>query len=119
MVLVNRASLQQVRQAQARILHMISLPQLRTTMLDTNDTLELHLLLCFYTPTIESVVMDNILFPFPFAGMSPQGIWREDILQTASIRFRRGNDLTRYFGIDGVNEDMKEPVFLLLKNCTY
>ena len=46
--------------------------------------------------------------------MSPQGIWWEDILQTASIRFRRGNDLTRYFNINGVNEDMTEPIFLFL-----
>ena len=119
MVFVNRASLQQVRQAQSRILHIVSLPQLRTIMLDDNDMLERHVLLCFYTPNIESLVMDNILFPFPFAGMSPQGIWWEDILQTASIRFRRGNDLTRYFNINGVNEDMTEPIFIFLKKGIY
>ena len=31
--------------------------------------------------------------------MSPHRIWLEDLLQTASVRFHRSNDLTRYFDI--------------------
>ena len=112
----------EVQQAQSRVLHIVSLDQLRTIMLDENDVLERHLLLCFYTPTIEGIVTNDIVYPYPFAGMSPQSIWWEDLLQTASIRFHRSNDLTRYFGTllgqMTINEDMKEPVFLFLKKGT-
>ena len=106
----------EVQQAQSRVLHIVSLDQLRTIILDENDVLERHLLLCFYTPTIEKIVTDDIVYPYPFAGMSPQGIWWEDLLQTASIRFHRSNDLTRYFNIVVGSDD--EPVFLFMKKGT-
>lgn len=36
------------------------------------------------------------------------------VLQTVSIRFHRSNELTRYFNIDGIGEDMTEPIFLFI-----
>lgn len=107
----------EVKQAQSRVLHVVSLEQLRTIMLDENDRLERHLLMCFFTPKLETVVTDEILYPYPFAGMSPQSIWWEDLLQTVSVRFHRSNDLTRYFNV-GSGDDMTEPIFLFLKKGT-
>ncbi|KAL7534268.1 hypothetical protein ACHAXR_008961 [Thalassiosira sp. AJA248-18] len=104
----------EVKQAQSRVLHVVSLEQLRTIMLDDNERLERHLLLCFFTPSLETLVNDEIVYPWPFAGMSNQHVWWEDLLQTASIRFHRSNELTRYFNI-GSGEDMTEPVFVFSK----
>jgi hypothetical protein len=87
-------------------------------MLDDNDKLERHLLICFFTPTIEKVVDDEILYPYPFAGNNPHQVWWGDLLQTVSIRFNRGNDLMRYLHIDEVRSDMTEPVFLFLERGT-
>ncbi|KAL9189144.1 hypothetical protein ACHAXT_011634 [Thalassiosira profunda] len=102
----------EVKQAQSRILHVVSLEQLRTIMLDDNDKLERNLLICFYTPRLEELVEDEMVYPYPFAGMSAQSIWWEDLLQTTSVRFHRSNELMRYFNIDISGEDMKEPLFL-------
>ena len=107
----------EVKQAQARVLHVVSLDQLRTIMLDDNDRLERGLLICFYTPKLEEMVTDKLVFPYPFAGMSPQHIWWEDLLQTVSIRFHRSNDLSRYFNIPN-GDEMTEPLFLFLKRGT-
>ena len=82
-------------------------------MLDDDDRLERNLLLCFFTPRLEEIVNDEIVYPYPFAGMSPQSIWWEDLLQTVSIRFHRSNELTRYFNIGGSGDEiMNEPVFI-------
>lgn len=108
----------EVKQAQSRVLHVVSLEQLRTIMLDDFDRLERHLLICFFTPKIETIVDDEILYPYPFAGKNPHQVWWEDLLQTVSIRFNRSNALTRYFNIQGVGADMTEPTFLFLKRGT-
>lgn len=95
----------QVQQAQQRVLHVVSLEQLETIMLDDNDLLERNLLISFVMAgEMESHVNDEMVFPYPFAAMSPQGIWWEDLLQTVQIRFHRGNDLTRFFGIPDPEE---------------
>jgi curved DNA-binding protein CbpA len=104
----------EVKEAMSRVLHIVSLEQLRTVMLDDDDLLERHLLICFVTPDIEQYVDDEMVFPYPFAAMSPQGIWWEDLLQTVKVRFHRGNDLTQFFWIPGGDELRKSraPVFL-------
>lgn len=107
-----------VKQAQSRVLHVVSLDQLRTIMLDDDDRLERHLLICFFTPNIENIVNDEIVYPYPFAGTNPHQVWWEDLLQTISIRFHRSNELTRYFNIEGVGGDMTEPTFLFIKRGT-
>lgn len=107
----------EVKQAQARVLHVVSLDQLRTIMLDDNDRLERNLLICFFTPKLEEMVTDKLVFPYPFAGMSSQHIWWEDLLQTVSIRFNRSNDLSRYFNVPN-GDEMTEPLFLFLKRGT-
>lgn len=71
----------EAKQAQSRVLHVVSLTQLRTIMLDENDRLERHLLICFFTPKIERLVNDEIVYPYPFAGKSNQGVWWENLLQ--------------------------------------
>ena len=107
----------EVKQAQARVLHVVSLDQLKTIMLDDNDRLERNLLICFFTPQLEKIVTDTIVFPYPFAGMSPQSIWWEDLLQTVSIRFNRSNELSRYFNVPN-GDEMNEPFFMFLKRGT-
>jgi curved DNA-binding protein CbpA len=106
-----------VQEAQSRVLHVVSLEQLRTVLLDDNDLLERHLLMCFVTPDLEKHVDDEMVFPFPFAAMSSQGIWWEDLLQTVQVRFNRGNDLTRFFGIPS-GDDVRNsgrPIFVFGK----
>ena len=104
----------EVKQAQDRVLHVVSLEQLQTIMLDDGGRLERNLLMVFFTPRLEEMVTDEILYPYPFAGMSPQSIWWEDLLQTVSIRYHRSNDLSRFFGIEG-GDDMELPVFVFGK----
>ena len=76
--------------------------------------LERNLLICFYTPPLEKHVMEEMVYPWPFAGMSSQKIWWEDILQTTVVRFHRSNELTQFFGIPK-GDDLKEPLFLFGK----
>jgi len=95
----------EVKQAQSRVLHVVSLEQLRTIMLDDDDLLEKNLLVCFVTPgDVETLANDEVVFPYPFAGMSSQGIWWEDLLQTVAVRFHRSNDLTEFFGVPSGDE---------------
>lgn len=99
-----------VQQAQSRVLHVVSLEQLRTIMLDDDDLLERNLLMCFVKPgKVEKMAEDDMVFPYPFAGMSSQRIWWEDLLQTVQIRFHKSNDLSRFFDIPS---EMDAPVFL-------
>jgi hypothetical protein len=101
-----------VQKAQSRVLHVVSLEQLETIMLDDDDLLERNLLMCFVIPgKVQEVAEDEIVFPYPFAGMSSQGIWWEDLLQSVQIRFHRSSDLSRFFGIPAA-DDMDEPIFL-------
>eukprot|EP00978_Attheya_sp_CCMP212_P001127 scaffold2339_cov54-Attheya_sp.AAC.6 len=97
-----------VREAKERLLHIISLVQLETIMLDADGLAERNLLLCFITPgEVERLANEELLFPWPFSGMSSQGIWWEDILQSVQIRFhRKGNDLTRLFEVPSLNDEM-------------
>jgi curved DNA-binding protein CbpA len=107
-----------VQEAQSRVLHVVSMEQLQTVMLDDDDRLERNLLLSFVVPgTIETIVNDDMVFPFPFAGMSSQNIWWEDLLQTVQIRFHKSNELTEFFDIPS-GEDYRasgQPIFLFGK----
>jgi DnaJ domain len=63
-----------VKQAQSRILHIVSLEQLETIIVDEKDgTLERNLLICFCPAPLENHVMDEMVYPWPFAAMSSQG----------------------------------------------
>jgi hypothetical protein len=84
-------------------------------MLDDNDQLERNILLCFVTPgPVEKLADEEIVFPYPFAGMSSQGIWWEDSLQTALVRFHRKNDVADFFGIPSGDElrEQGKPIFV-------
>ena len=104
-----------VKEAQSRVLHVLSLEQLRTIILDENDRLERNVLISFVVPgDIETHVNDEMVFPYPFAGFSSQKIWWEDVLQTMQIRFNNKNELTEFFNIPHGN-DIREsgnPIFL-------
>lgn len=64
-----------VQEAMSRVMSIVSLSQLETVMLDENDMLERNLLMVFVTPQeIEQHVDDEMVFPFPFAAMSEQGV---------------------------------------------
>jgi len=108
----------EVQEAQSRVLHVVSLEQLETVMLDDNDRLERNLLLCFVVPgAVETQADDEMVFPYPFAAMSSQGIWWEDLLQTVKIRFHKSNDLSKFFGIPNGDEmrDSGKPIFVFGK----
>eukprot|EP00934_Nitzschia_sp_Nitz4_P006519 Nitzschia sp. Nitz4//scaffold24_size164493//14812//16104//NITZ4_002307-RA/size164493-processed-gene-0.219-mRNA-1//-1//CDS//3329544051//6509//frame0 len=102
----------QVKEAQSRILHIVSLEQLETVMVDDDErVLERNLLIVFYTPKLETHLMDEMVFPYPFAGNSDQGVWWETMLQTASVRFHKSNKLCEFFQIPS-GDQLEKPVFL-------
>jgi curved DNA-binding protein CbpA len=105
----------QVKEAQSRILHIVSLEQLETVIVDEDtDTLERNLLLVFFTPKLEEHLMDEMVYPYPFAAMSDQGVWWEDVLQCTSVRFHRSNALTTFFNIPN-GENVEKPIFIFGK----
>ena len=113
-----------VKEAQSRILHIVSLAQLETiitTETDENNTtgpvLERNLVVCFYTPPLETQVMDKMVYPWPFAAMSAQGIWWEDLLQTTVVRYHNSNDLTKLFHIPE-GQQLQQPIFVFVKRGT-
>ncbi len=103
-----------VQQAQSRVLHVVSLEQLQTIILNDADVLERSLLISFVQPgMIETHVNDEMVFPYPFAGMSSQGIWWEDLLQTVQIRYHTPkHPLAQFFGLTA---PLTEPVFFLAR----
>ena len=108
----------EVQQAQSRVLHIVSLEQLQTVMLDDDELLERNLLMCVVTPgNIETHADDEMVFPYPFAAMSSQGIWWEDLLQTVKVRYNRENAFTRFFNLPNGDALRKEgkPLFLFWK----
>ena len=102
-----------VKESQSRLLHIVSLEQLETVIVSDSDglTMERNLLICFCPAPLEKHVMEEMVYPWPFAGMSSQGIWWEDLLQTTLVRFHRSNALTEHFGIPS-GDTMKEPIFV-------
>jgi len=105
----------EVKEAQSRILHIVSLEQLETVIVDEeNGSLERNLLIVFFTPQLEQHLMDEMVYPYPFAAMSSQGIWWEDLLQTTAVRFHRSNTLTEFFGIPK-GDSMTKPIFVFGK----
>ena len=112
----------EVQQAQSRVLHVVSLAQLETIMLsddnnDDDDVLDRNLLICFTTHATEQHADDEMVFPYPFAHMSSQGIWWEDLLQTVRIKFHRGSALSRFFNVTAEECDAT-PVFVFAKRGT-
>ena len=95
-----------VQEAMSRVIHVVSLEHLSTIILDENDQLERNILLCFVTPGSEQIADDELVFPWPFAAMSSQGIWWEDLVQSIKVRFHRKSDLADFFGISG--DDVKD-----------
>ena len=102
-----------VKEAKLRVMHVVSLAQMETVMLNDDAKLERHVLLCFVTPQTEQVMEDILLFPYPFAGMSRQGIWWEDVLQTVIVRHHTPNhELVKYFNVPS---DTDTPVLIFMK----
>jgi curved DNA-binding protein CbpA len=105
----------EVKEAMSRVMHVVSLEQLKNIMLDDDEKLERNLLMIFVTPLeVETICDDELVFPYPFAAMSTQGIWWEDLLQTVKVRYYRENDLTRFFGIPH-GDQLQSPVILFSK----
>ena len=108
----------EVQEAQSRVIHVVSLEQLETVMLDDSDRLERNLLICFVVPgQVETRADDEMVFPYPFAAMSSQGIWWEDLLQTVKVRFHKSNELSKFFEIPAGDElrASGQPVFVFGK----
>ena len=53
----------------------------------------------------------QVLFPYPFGGMSEQGIWWEDILLTAKVRYNSKSDIAGKWGI----KDHKTPTYAFVR----
>lgn len=105
----------EVKDAMSRVMHIVSFEQLKTIMLDDNDKLERNLLMVFVTPlAVETICDEHLLFPYPFAGMSTQGIWWEDLMQTVKIRYHRENELTKVFGIPH-GDNLHAPIVVFAK----
>ena len=107
-----------VREAMGRVMHVVSLEQLETIMLDDKGKLERNLLICFVTPgDVETKADNDYVFPYPFAGMSPQEIWWEDLLQTVKIRYNKESSLSKFFGIPNGDEMRSKglPAFLFAR----
>ena len=105
----------EVKEAMSRVIHVVSFEQLKTIMFDDNDKLERNLLMVFVTPlTIEKVCDEQLIFPYPFAAMSSQGIWWEDLMQTVKVRYYRENELTNLFGIPH-GDDLHAPIIVFAK----
>lgn len=69
-----------VQEAMSRVMHVVSLSQLETIMLDEDDLLERNLLMVFMTPQeVEQLTTDEMVFPYPFAAMSEQGVSTDTI----------------------------------------
>ncbi|GKY93372.1 hypothetical protein MPSEU_000304800 [Mayamaea pseudoterrestris] len=103
-----------VQEAMSRVLHVVSLEQLKLIMLDHDDLLERNILICAYTPPLEKLVDEDLVFPYPFAAMSAQGIWWEDLLQTVKIRYHKSNELSKFFQLPTGDDLSKSgaPIFL-------
>ena len=52
-----------------------------------------------------------MVYPWPFAAMSSQGIWWEDLLQATVVRYHLNNKLTELFDIPR-GDTLNEPVFI-------
>ena len=105
----------EVKEAQSRILHLVSLEQLETVIVDDETgELERNLVIAFYTPQLEEHLMDEMVYPYPFAAMSTQGIWWEDLMQTTSVRFHRKSKVADFFRIP-LGDQMESPTFVFCK----
>jgi DnaJ domain/ShK domain-like len=105
----------EVQEAQSRVLHVVSLEQLQTIVLNEDNVLEKNVFMSFVVPgPIEQHVNDEMVFPYPFAGMSSQRIWWEDMLQTVQVRYHKSNELTEHFGVPTGDEYKRQnvPIFL-------
>lgn len=114
-----------VQEAKSRVLHAASLDQLKNVILsDDHHTVERHLLMVFVAvgTDMEPVVDDEIVFPYPFAAYSEEGVWWENILQTVKVRYDalHPTALTRYFEIavfdDASTKQRNNPTFIFVRN---
>lgn len=104
-----------IQEAQSRVMRIRTFDQLSSLMLDDDDRLERNLLICFTTRGPgEEFIMDQMVYPYPFAGMSDGGVWFENILQTTLVVYDHETELTKFFGIPNGNEmrQKRQPVFL-------
>ena len=105
----------EVKEAMSRVIHVISLQQLKTIMSDEIDKLERNLLMIFVTPQqVETICDQFLLFPYPFAAMSTQGIWWEDLIQAVKVRYFQENEITKFFGIPH-GDNLRSPIVVFGK----
>jgi len=104
----------EAQQAQSRMMHVVSLEQLRMIMLDEDGLLERHFIVCFVKEgRMEATALNEMVFPYPFAGIADQEIWWEDILQTMFIRLTsREKPLAEFFGIFEQDLQGNQPIFV-------
>ena len=107
----------EAQNAQSRLMHITSLEQFRTVVVDGEEEqgrIERHFVVCFVKPgPMEATALDEMVFPFPFAGMSDQDIWWESILQTMYVSVTPHQaPLAEFFGISLDDLNWDKPIFI-------
>ena len=105
-----------VKQAMSRVMHVSSLDQLKSVILNNDGRLERSLLICFASPGVvdRRANDEGLFFPYPFAGMSAQRIWWEDIIQTAYVKYYELSDLSNFFGLPE-GKHLTQPALFFVK----
>jgi hypothetical protein len=95
--------LAKARNVQRHVARVTSLEELKLLLVsDRNDEqrLQKHLFMVFVAnKKIEKLVDDDLLFPYPFAGMGENNVWWEDVLQSVKVRYNGASDLTKFFKV--------------------
>jgi hypothetical protein len=91
------------RHVQHHATHVTSLEELKELVLDPNEEqqrLQKHLFMVFVAnKKIEKMVDDDLLFPYPFAGVGKNNVQWDDVVQSVKVRYNDASELTKFFKV--------------------
>lgn len=108
----------EIRYAQERVLHVKNMQQLRNIVTNNDGTIEKNILISFVAMgSMENYVNDQMCFPYPFSGLSKNGVWWDSLVQTVQVSYQSNNDVADFFGIPDGKElrESRYPVFLFIR----
>eukprot|EP00658_Telonema_sp_P-2_P037953 TRINITY_DN27287_c0_g1_i1.p1 TRINITY_DN27287_c0_g1~~TRINITY_DN27287_c0_g1_i1.p1 ORF type:complete len:442 (+),score=87.90 TRINITY_DN27287_c0_g1_i1:102-1427(+) len=109
--------LNQIREAQARCLNLRSMSHLAAVAIDdSTGRADRHVLVAIFGPDLSSVVDWTVAYPYPFAGLSANQIWWEDMMLTAKLQMNSRGDCSvcRQLRVDA-QAALQDPVFVMVK----
>ena len=108
-----REMLAKAKNVQHNVIRLTSLDELEDLILDRNEQrLQKHLFMVFVAnKKIEKLVDDDLLFPYPFAGMGQNDVRWEDVVQPVKVRYNNASDLTNFFKVPSKPQDKPFIVF--------